>query len=167
MYLSGDDEMGLDTDYDCWHGPYSAFNRFRHALAAKIGIDLDSMEGFQRDPARGATRWDLLKPDPLLTLLNHSDCDGWIEADDCAPLAARLREVAALFDPGEGGVEAARRADLSKHPGMTAEQLGHTPVSKEPSLMQRAIYDGVAEACLRFAKGLEAADKDGARVEFH
>jgi hypothetical protein len=159
--------MGLDTDYGCWHGPYSAFNRFRVAVAEKVGIDLYSMEGFQTDPKRGYVKWSVLKPDPILVLLNHSDCDGWIEAEDCAPLAARLREVAALFEPGEGGIEFARRADLSKHPGMTAEELGHTPISKDPSLMQRAIYDGVAEACIRFAEGLEAAHADGARVGFH
>ncbi len=38
--------MGLDTTHDCWHGPYSSFNRWRTQLAAEIGLPLPLMEGF-------------------------------------------------------------------------------------------------------------------------
>lgn len=34
--------------------------------------------------------WDALKPDVLHVLLDHSDCDGEIAAEYCAPLADRL-----------------------------------------------------------------------------
>lgn len=51
--------------------------------------------------------WDALKPDVLHVLLNHSDCDGEIEADHCAPLADRLEELLPLLpvtpDPGHIG----------------------------------------------------------------
>jgi hypothetical protein len=38
--------MGLDTSHDCWHGAYSAFHRWRHAIANAIGLRLDHMQGF-------------------------------------------------------------------------------------------------------------------------
>jgi hypothetical protein len=34
---------------------------------------------------------------PLHVLLNHSDCEGCIEVDDCIPLADRLEEVTASW----------------------------------------------------------------------
>lgn len=41
--------------------------------------------------------WDVLKPDVLHVLLNHSDYDGEIEAEYCAPLADRLEELLPLL----------------------------------------------------------------------
>lgn len=38
--------MGLDTSHNCWHGPYSAFMRWRTEIAKQIGIPLQMMEGF-------------------------------------------------------------------------------------------------------------------------
>lgn len=38
--------MGLDTSHDCWHGAYSAFMRWRRAVAKAAGIPLDLMENF-------------------------------------------------------------------------------------------------------------------------
>jgi hypothetical protein len=38
--------MGLDTTHGCWHGAYSAFNRWRKTLAKLAGIPLDLMEGY-------------------------------------------------------------------------------------------------------------------------
>ena len=46
--------------------------------------------------------WDVLKDDPLLVLLNHSDCEGEILAKDCAPLADRLEALLPLLT-GDGG----------------------------------------------------------------
>lgn len=125
--------MGLDTTHDCWHGAYSAFNRWRAELARVSGVPLDLMEGFY-DPSPdsydmnlskiakflGSTpldfcgsallryaaflpiRWDILKPDVLYVLLDHSDCDGDIPADQCEPLANRLEELLPLLH-GDGG----------------------------------------------------------------
>ncbi len=38
--------MGLDCSHNCWHGAYSAFNRWRHGLAKAAGIPLDLMDGY-------------------------------------------------------------------------------------------------------------------------
>ena len=82
--------MGLDTTHDCWHGSYSSFGKFREAVARRCGIDLDRMEGFCDD----GTPWNSLPPDPILALLNHSDCDGEIAIQDLIPLADRLDAIA-------------------------------------------------------------------------
>lgn len=48
--------------------------------------------------------WEILKPDVLHFLLHHSDCDGDIPAELCAPLADRLQEVLPLLpDENVGG----------------------------------------------------------------
>lgn len=124
--------MGLDTTHGCWHGPYSAFNRWRETLARAAGIPVRLMVGWYgyddwhermlttalewAAPRAGGPlagdpngpvlhqelteirawlpiSWDVLADDPLITLLDHSDCDGEIEAVDCAPLADRLEEL--------------------------------------------------------------------------
>ena len=52
-------------------------------------------------------QWEMLKPDPLHALLDHSDCEGSIAASDCAPLADRLEELLSELpaedDPGHIG----------------------------------------------------------------
>lgn len=81
--------MGLAVSHNCWWGSYSSFHRFRQALAVLIGMRLDRMEGFCPD----GIRWRDLAPDPIYTLLAHSDCDGEIATADCVPLANRLLEL--------------------------------------------------------------------------
>ena len=95
--------MGLDfsigdkrTDV---HWSYTGFHCFRERLAEAIGIDLDEMEGFG-----GKVLW-LQVDDDLVPLLDHSDCDGEISPEDCAKVAARLREIVSkwpLYDEGTG-----------------------------------------------------------------
>lgn len=46
--------------------------------------------------------WEIIKPDPLVVLLDHSDCEGDIPAEYCAPLADRLEEL--LPNIPDGGV---------------------------------------------------------------
>ena len=90
--------MGLDTSFDCWHGPYSAFMRWRTALAEAAHYPpLMSMEGFQLVPTKNCNLWEDLPDDPLKILLSHSDCDGDIAAEDCLPIAQRLEELAPLM----------------------------------------------------------------------
>lgn len=48
-------------------------------------------------------KWSILKDDPILVLLDHSDCDGIIESKDCLPLAERLSEILPLLPDGDGG----------------------------------------------------------------
>lgn len=82
--------MGLDTTHDCWHGPYSSFGDFRRALAEAAGMPpLYEMAGYKN----GFRAWDSIPPDVLHKLLNHSDCEDEIEANDCAPLADRMEEL--------------------------------------------------------------------------
>lgn len=82
--------MGLDTTHNCWHGPYSAFHRFRTHLARAAGGDYVIPEpcGAEVDIV------GIEETDPLYVLLNHSDCDGVIESKDCEALANRLEELA-------------------------------------------------------------------------
>ncbi len=86
--------MGLDTSHNCWHGAYSHFNLFRRAIcqAAGFGV-LDNYEGFS-----GSDSWPAkAKSDAIIKLLNHSDCEGEIAADDCGPIADRLSELLPLM----------------------------------------------------------------------
>lgn len=90
--------MGLDVSHGCWTGAYSAFDRFRAALAFAAGY-----EGWPRmlfyiadeedaeDVIEG--KWTNTPADPLLVLLVHSDCDGIIQPEQAAPLADRLEEL--------------------------------------------------------------------------
>jgi hypothetical protein len=75
--------MGLDTTHGCFNGPYSAFMRFRIHVAEAAGYGVD----YYYKPY--LTEGD----DPILILLNHSDCDGIIEAKDCAPLADAMEAL--------------------------------------------------------------------------
>lgn len=89
--------MGLDlhlvrVDYDGPHArwAHSGFMEFRRRLAKEIGVDLDEMEGFKK--IGGGRRWAEVL-DPLVPLLDHSDCDGWLDYDACVKVAPRLREI--------------------------------------------------------------------------
>jgi len=77
--------MGLDTTHNAWHGSYSGFNAFRKHLAAKIGIDLDKMEGFTSDGISWEAEGHYIVP-----LLNHSDCDGHLTPTECKRVADGL-----------------------------------------------------------------------------
>jgi len=72
------------------------------AFCERSGNEM-SAEQLRRMLKRPAIRWDALKPSPLHVLLNHSDCDGWIPAKDCAPLADALEAVLPSLPEGEGG----------------------------------------------------------------
>ena len=54
-------------------------------------------------PSEHPISWEAFKDDPLTKLLNHSDCDGEIEAADCKALASRLAEVLPKLPVGGGG----------------------------------------------------------------
>lgn len=92
--------MGLDLEFEAvderFHVSfaYSGFARFRERLAeSALGIDLSSMEGFG-----GEGLWVQFDGDPLVNLLNHSDCDGDLEDIECEGLASRIRETIRLWD---------------------------------------------------------------------
>lgn len=48
-------------------------------------------------------KWDCLKPSPLHTLLNHSDCEGNIPASECSGVADALEALIPLLPDGSGG----------------------------------------------------------------
>lgn len=120
--------MGLDCSHDCWHGAYSAFMRWREKLAEVAGLPpLMLMDGFYKPLNCGdlptlycgdralaneylsridkllPISWDCLEDDVLHDLLYHSDCDGELDAEICAPLADRLEELLPLLPNGDGG----------------------------------------------------------------
>jgi len=108
----------LDTSYDCWHGAYSAFCRWRQKLAHVAGfpplylmehyceasyndwtrevhpanaVSTDAVEVLRACEGVLPIHWDYFKDDPLTVLLNPSDWDGKIAHEDCLPLADRLQ----------------------------------------------------------------------------
>ena len=96
--------MGLDTTHDAWHGPYSAFGRWRLAVCEAAGIALvDRDDGLGKMPSlwlrklpneRYQGEWPEGEPhDPLHVLIQHSDCDGRIAHRHAGPLADRLEAL--------------------------------------------------------------------------
>ena len=83
--------MGVDFTFCDVSWSYGGFHRFRRRLAAEIGIDLDCMVGFG-----GEVPWDSIS-DPIVPLLDHSDCDGDIAPDVAVLVAPRLRELVASW----------------------------------------------------------------------
>jgi hypothetical protein len=82
--------MGLDTSHNAWHGPYSSFNRFRHWLASKAGINLSEYYGYG---SKTATK-DLDSINhKIMPLLNHSDCDGELTPVECKQIAEGIDEI--------------------------------------------------------------------------
>lgn len=89
--------MGLDlyllveTDRDEGHArwSYGGFNRFRERLAEAAGLgELGEYVGYGGDRP-----WPSVDDEPLVALLNHSDCEGEIWGWEAEGLGARLREV--------------------------------------------------------------------------
>jgi hypothetical protein len=84
--------MGIDFSYGDAHWSYSGFDHFRQQLALLIGIDLDTMQGHG-----GKGDWGNVS-DPIRDLLNHSDCGGELNPDQCLAIAPRLRELASRLE---------------------------------------------------------------------
>jgi hypothetical protein len=150
--------MGLDTSHDCWHGAYSAFNRWRQEIALAAGLPpLDLMEGFcvvssglspmyfmyQAALKDGLhelpfwkslpIKWGALKPNRyLFELLHHSDCEGSIPWKSCKPMADELEKLL---------------------PKLSGDRGGH--------------IGDINEKTKQFIKGLRAAHKAKERVQFH
>jgi len=76
--------MGLDVSCECGAygfraGSYSGFHYWRVKLAKSVGIELDKMSGFG-----GSVIWT--EDEPHYELLDHSDCEGEITAQQCEKL---------------------------------------------------------------------------------
>lgn len=83
--------MGLDIYPGGAQWSYTGFARFRKRLAAEEDITLEAMRGFG-----GALKWDSVRTS-LAPLLNHSDCDGYLDPWDCEEMLPRLREIEAKW----------------------------------------------------------------------
>ena len=145
--------MGLDVSHDCWNGAYSAFMRFRSNLAAAIGIDIMNMENF----GGKQIPWPSKTDEPLVILLNHSDCDGTIAVEDLIPLADRLDQVAKLIEAGPPP------DDMT---GMSMEMKdGALSVQRHGGHLTR--NGGTVGAARTFAKGCRLAASRNEIVDFH
>lgn len=97
--------MGVDfvkierKRFDSLGRSYGGFHAFRKQIASLAGIELGKMDGFSGD-APGVS-WLNYKHDPIIKFLDHSDCDGEIEYEDCAAIAPRLRELVSMI-PDDG-----------------------------------------------------------------
>lgn len=78
--------MGLALENARWS--YSGFNQFREKLGKEVGVNIREMEGF----TESGKSWESIQ-DPIVYLLNHSDCDGIITGEQCALIAPRVREL--------------------------------------------------------------------------
>ena len=109
--------MGLDTSHDAFHGAYSAFNRFRMAVAKAIGGSFPPHdEEFLAKDGGVDTHGEPYKPEwwywgegysrethpGLYEFFMHSDCDGEIPPEKCRQVADELEvllpEIAKLDD---------------------------------------------------------------------
>lgn len=86
--------MGLDTSHNCWHGPYSSFNRFRYSLGHQIGIDLDDYAGYGKTGVKDLTKIE----HELMPLFNHSDCDGILTVEESKQIVIGLNKVLENFN---------------------------------------------------------------------
>jgi hypothetical protein len=75
--------MGVAIGRACWS--YPGFGVFRRELAALEGISLDAMAGYGIE----GIPWDTVE-NPLVPLLNHSDCTGRLSPEECAEVYPRL-----------------------------------------------------------------------------
>jgi len=108
--------MGLGFVNCDAHWSYSGFNRFRERLVAEVGICLPLMEGFYGKVEntklqmgleivdnhlswlpKNPLKWDNII-DPLVSFLNHSDCEGELTSKECEEVAPRLRIIVANWD---------------------------------------------------------------------
>lgn len=154
--------MGLDTTHDCWHGPYSAFQRWREAVQVAAGWHLEvvndsppyrwprEVNATALTEANFEGEWETVPEDPLIVLVAHSDWSGVIPRDALIPLAERLDGVAERMGATDG-----------QKPESWLAEFGHG--ARPP----RADYDGTRAATLRFAAGLRAAAAADEVVEFH
>lgn len=86
--------MGLDTTHNCWHGPYSSFNRFRYSLGKQIGINLDEYIGYGEIGTKDIASIN----HDLVPLFDHSDCDGELTVEESKQIVNGLNSVLENFN---------------------------------------------------------------------
>jgi hypothetical protein len=99
--------MGLDFSHCDAHWAYSGFMRFRKRVAARIGIGLMKMDGFQGMlPSKeyecfGAMAWEFAPYPEIHSFLYHSDCDGYLTPEECEQIEPLLRRIVETFPDTE------------------------------------------------------------------
>lgn len=97
--------MGLDCSHDCFHGAYSAFNRWRNELAKVAGYSFAKYDGMEAPSIDWGHlpdetvfgEWARTPEDALVVLIAHSDCEGVIHPAQAEALAKRLEELIPLL----------------------------------------------------------------------
>jgi hypothetical protein len=84
--------MGLSIHPGGAAWSYSGFASFRRRLAADEGIELQRMVGFGagEQPWTTSNGYEITV---LAPLLNHSDCDGYLDRYECEQMLPRLRSI--------------------------------------------------------------------------
>jgi hypothetical protein len=79
--------MGLDFSHCNARWSYTGFSRFRARLAEAAGLkELNNL---------------VIKNDPILPLLAHSDCEGILTPEECRSVAPRLRDLVSNWQDGD------------------------------------------------------------------
>lgn len=103
--------MGLDCSHDAFHGAYSAFNRFRQAIAKAMGGSWPPHEDMSLNPEQWywGDGYNEETHRGIFVLMSHSDCDGEISPKDCLLVAHDLESLLPKLDAmGDGGGHIAR-----------------------------------------------------------
>ena len=102
--------MGLDVSHDTFTGAYSAFHRFRIAVARATGGDIHQTDSwpmeayFELGPGH-----DNESHPALFEFLGHSDCGGEIDPVTAGKLADEMEVLLPALDAmGDGGGHLAR-----------------------------------------------------------
>lgn len=122
--------MGLGTTHDAWSGAYSAFARWREAVGRAAGLpfrdgdlgpvlDID-WSVYTRENFHGM--WSSMpvnpitgQPDPIMALLIHSDCGGFLPDIYVRDIRLRLEELLpALDEMGDGGGHIGQYGDKTR-----------------------------------------------------
>lgn len=142
--------MGLDTSHDCWHGAYSAFNRWREAVAKAAGIPLQLMEGFW-----GYGTVDEWRKEVMARNLPRTSAfapDGGVMVATRETLTTALSELGTL---GDAGTLASALQDIHRWLPIRWESLKPDPIH---ILLYHSDCDGeiAAEDCGPIADSLAA-----------
>jgi len=158
--------MGLDTTHNCWHGPYSSFNRWREEIARVVGVPLPLMEGFYRgSPCSQTMEWAAPRDGGPRGGFEGTVLHSWISA--VAPWlpvdwrALRPDPIHALLNHSdcEGEIPVEDCLPLAARLEEVADLL-----PDEPKWHRGASARAKA---LQFAAGLREAAAAGEPVEFH
>jgi hypothetical protein len=92
--------MGLDCSHDAFHGAYSAFNRFRQAVAKAMSGSYPPHGDNKFDPSMWywGDGYSKSTHPGLYIFFCHSDCEGEISPDDCKLIADELEELLPKID---------------------------------------------------------------------